>query len=169
MNKLKLFLKCLLVIIIIGIVYYIGKETHFDGRWWAEKQYNEYIAEKNDQIYPSKSTQTSNKSLTPSKEEIENLNKNLPFKVKEGVLWTTVDYDHENKIQTFTYKYLDNINESQINNTNLESYKNEMAKVLRKSPNLDRILNGLIYKYVYYSKDNHKLYEIILSKDDLEI
>ena len=170
MGKYKQCLKYLLVVSLVGLIFYIYHETHFDGRWWAEKKYDEYIKEHYGSQKSSPDEITNYKKTNdwePSIQEIYNLKQKLPIEVKDGLFWTNVVYDKDNKIQKFTYKYKYDIDENDINEINLIKFKSDMADALRKSPNVNRIYKGLKYKYIYYSKDNIFLYEIMLDKNDL--
>ncbi len=100
-------------------------------------------------------------SVFPTKEEIDAANAKLPFMVAEGTLFTKVEYNEKTRVQTFSYRFTQEIDESLITEENIQPLKAKMVYALVNSPNsLKRLNAGVTYLYRYHSVDDRKLYEI---------
>lgn len=110
----------------------------------------------------------SDKSVFPTQDEINSINAKLPVLVAEGTLNTKVEYDDRTKVQTFYYRFTQEVDESQITNVLINQLKANMVSVLKKdSNNVKRLNAGMTFLYVYYSVDNRKLYEINIIANDI--
>ncbi len=100
-------------------------------------------------------------SILPTKREIDSVNARLPILVSEGTLNTRIEYDERTKVQSFYFRFTQEVDESQINSIVIGKLKANMVHELKKSPNnVNRIQAGMTFLYVYYSVDNRRLYEI---------
>ena len=112
---------------------------------------------------------TSNKSVFPTQEEINSVNQELPVLVSDGTLNTKVEYDDRTKVQTFYYRFTQEVDESQITNGLINQLKANMVSALKKDANnVRRLQAGMSLLYVYYSVDNRRLYEININSNDLK-
>lgn len=104
----------------------------------------------------------------PTQTEIEVVNAKLPALVSEGTLFTKVQYDDRTKVQTFYYRFTQEVDESQITKGTIRQLKSNMvAEVKNSTNNVIRLKAGMSFLYVYYSYDNRRLYEITINANDL--
>lgn len=108
-------------------------------------------------------------NIFPTQSEIENVNAQLPVLVAEGTLNTKVEYDDHTKVQTFYYRYTQEINEDLITTEVIQELKSNMVSALKKDANnVRRLKVGMVFLYVYYSIDNRRLYEIKVDSNDIK-
>ena len=108
-------------------------------------------------------------SILPTQSEIEKVNAQLPVLVAEGTLNTRVDYDECTKIQTFYYRFTQEVDENLITTEVIQKLKFNMVSALKKDANnVRRLKAGITFLYVYYSIDNKCLYEIKINSNDLK-
>lgn len=108
-------------------------------------------------------------NIFPTQSEIENVNAQLPVLVAEGILNTKVEYDEHTKVQTFYYRYTQEINEDLITTEVIQELKSNMVSALKKDANnVRRLKVGMVFLYVYYSIDNRRLYEIKVNSNDIK-
>lgn len=106
-------------------------------------------------------------SVLPTAEEIEITNARLPVNVNEATLFTKVEYDSNTKVQTFYYRYTEDIDYSLISPLRIQLAKASLRNTLQQNKNsMARIDAGMTYLYVYCSKDDAELYEIRINKSD---
>ena len=106
--------------------------------------------------------------IFPTQTEIEEVNARLPILVSEGTLNTKVEYDDCTKVQTFYYRFTQEVDESQITKEMIQQLKSNMvAELKRNTNNVIRLEAGMSFLYVYYSFDNRRLYEITINANDL--
>lgn len=104
----------------------------------------------------------------PTQTEIEEVNAKLPVMVSERTLFTKVKYDDRTNVQTFYYRFTQEVDESQITKGTIRQLKSNMvAEVKNSTNNVIRLKAGMSFLYVYYSYDNRRLYEIIINANDL--
>ncbi len=109
-----------------------------------------------------------NDNVFPTQSEIEEINSKLPVLVSEGTLNTKVEYDDRSKVQTFYYRFTQEVDESLITEEIIQQLKSNMIAELKKDTNnIIRLNAGMTFLYVYYSMDNRKLYEITINANDL--
>lgn len=108
-------------------------------------------------------------NIYPTQSEIENINAKLPVLVAEGTLFTKVEYDDRTKVQTFYYRFTQELNEDLITTERIQELKSNMVSALKEDANnLKRLKAGMVFLYVYYSIDNTRLYEIKIDSNDIE-
>jgi hypothetical protein len=106
--------------------------------------------------------------IFPTQDEIEAVNAKLPVLVSEGTLNTKVEYDERTKVQTFYYRFTQEVDENLISKEKINQLKSDMVSALKNSPNnIKRLNSGMAFLYIYYSVDNRKLYEISINSNDL--
>ena len=99
-------------------------------------------------------------NIYPTQTEIESINERLPVEVGEGILNTKVEYDDQTKIQTFYYRYTQEVDEKLITKSILQNLKSNMVSALKDDENnIKRLKAGMTFQYVYYSIDNKRLYQ----------
>lgn len=107
-------------------------------------------------------------AVFPTQSEIENVNAKLPVLVAEGTLNTKVEYDDQTKVQTFYYRFTQEVDESLITKDIIQQLKSNMVAELKKDANnVKRLKSGMSFLYVYYSIDDRRLYEITINANDL--
>lgn len=107
-------------------------------------------------------------AVFPTQSEIENVNAKLPALVAEGTLNTKVEYDDQTKVQTFYYRFTQEVDESLITKDIIQQLKSNMVAELKKDANnVKRLKSGMSFLYVYYSIDDRRLYEITINANDL--
>ena len=127
---------------------------------------SEGFALQNDQ---QRRAESDNQSVFPTKEEIESVNAELPVLVAEGTLNTKVEYDDRTKVQTFYYRFTQEVDENLITEVIIQQMKTNMVCAIKKDENNMKRLNaGMVYLYIYYSIDNRKLYEITIDSNDVK-
>ena len=105
----------------------------------------------------------------PTKGEIDSVNAKLPVLVSEGTLFTKVEYDDNTKVQTFHYRFTQEIDESMLTKDIIKQLKTNVVSGIKNSPNSVRRINaGVTFLYVYYSIDNKRLYEIKIDSNDIK-
>lgn len=105
----------------------------------------------------------------PTKGEIDSVNAKLPVLVSEGTLFTKVEYDDNTKVQTFHYRFTQEIDESMLTKDVIRQLKTNVVSGIKNSPNSVRRINaGVTFLYVYYSIDNKRLYEIKIDSKDIK-
>ena len=156
----------------------VRNELIFYVEIWYEDSENRKIYNLEQKEYmsttvPTKITQSvsqssnNKESVFPTPEEIEATNASLPVLVGEGTLFVKVEYDKNTKIQRFYYRFTENIDDRQITTSTIRQGKERMINALRQNKNsMARINAGMTYLYIYYSRDNRKLYEIRINKED---
>ena len=81
-------------------------------------------------------------------------------------MWTKVEYDKDTKIQRFYYRFTGNVDKQAIRVAQSQG-KERMKNALKQNPrSMARINAGMTYVYIYCSKNNTKLYEIRINKND---
>lgn len=106
--------------------------------------------------------------IFPTKSEIEQINAQLPTLVAEGTLCTKVKYDDHTKVQTFYYRFTQEVDESMITTEVIQQLKINMVSELKKDANnVRRLKAGMKFRYIYYSIDNRQLYKIIINSNDI--
>jgi hypothetical protein len=104
----------------------------------------------------------------PTKGEIDSINAKLPVVVSEGTLCTQIEYDEKTKVQTFRYRFTQEVDESMVTKDLIRQLKTNVVSGIKNSPNnLKRLNAGMTLLYVYYSIDNKKLYEIKIDSKDI--
>jgi len=112
---------------------------------------------------------SNDKSIFPTPEEIRSVNSKLPAYVSKGTLNTKVEYNNRTKVQTFYYRFTQEVDERMITKNVLQKLKSNMVSVIKKDANNVRRLNaGMTFLYVYYSNDNKRLYSITINSNDLK-
>ncbi len=107
-------------------------------------------------------------SIFPTKGEIDSVNAKLPIMVSEGTLNTKIEYNERTKVQTFYYRFTQEVDESMVTNEVISQLKTQMVSVLRNDQNNVRRLNaGMTFLYVYNSVDGRRLYEIEINSNDI--
>jgi len=107
-------------------------------------------------------------SVYPTKGEIDSANAELPILVSEGTLNTKIEYNEDTKVQTFYYRFTQEVDKNLVTPEVLTQLKSNMVEALKKSPNNIRRLNaGMTFLYVYYSVDGRKLYNIKIDSKDI--
>ena len=105
----------------------------------------------------------------PTKGEIDSVNTKLPVLVSEGTLFTKVEYDDNTKVQTFHYRFTQEIDERMLTKDVIRQLKTNVVSGIKNSPNSVRRINaGVTFLYVYYSIDNKRLYEIKIDSNDIK-
>ena len=118
------------------------------------------------QFYVFAQKQGINNTVLPTTKEISETNARLPVLVGEGTMWTKVEYDKDTKIQRFYYRFTGNVDKQAIRVAQSQG-KERMKNALKQNPrSLARINAGMTYVYIYCSKNNTKLYEIRINKND---
>ena len=108
-------------------------------------------------------------SIYPTKGEIDSVNAKLPVMVSEGTLFTKVEYNEKTKVQTFNYRLTQDVDASLLSKDVISQLKSNMVSAIKNSPNtIERLNAGMTYLYIYYSKDNHRLYDIVINQNDLK-
>lgn len=116
---------------------------------------------------PGKIVLAQNSSILPTAKEIYETNSRLPVQVADGLMWIRVDYDTSTKTEKFIYKFVNTIDHQTISSAIIKQRKRQMMDAMRqRKGSMDRINSGMTYKYIYYTKDNTKLYEININKAD---
>ncbi len=107
-------------------------------------------------------------NVFPTQSEIEEVNAKLPVLVSEGTLNTKVEYDERTKVQTFYYRFTQEVDESLITKEIVQQLKSSMVAELKKNANnVKRIKSGMSFHYIYFSVDDRRLYEIKINANDL--
>jgi hypothetical protein len=105
----------------------------------------------------------------PTKGEFDSVNAKLPVLVSEGTLFTKVEYDDNTKVQTFHYRFTQEIDERMLTKDVIRQLKTNVVSGIKNSPNSVRRINaGVTFLYVYYSIDNKRLYEIKIDSNDIK-
>jgi predicted Zn-dependent protease len=105
----------------------------------------------------------------PTKGEIDSVNAQLPVLVSEGTLFTKVEYDDNTKVQTFHYRFTQEIDESMLTKDVIKKLKTNVVSGIKNSPNSVRRINaGVTFLYIYSSIENKKLYEIKIDSKDIK-
>ena len=108
-------------------------------------------------------------TIYPTKGEIDSVNAKLPIMVSEGTLFTKVEYNEKTKVQTFYYRLTQDVDASLLSKDVISQLKSNMVSAIKKSPNtIERLNAGMTYLYIYYSKDNNQLYDIVINQNDLK-
>ena len=145
----------------------------------ADRLYKEkHQIERNTDAAPSQISQVSinesvkrplqeeDNAILPSEKEILETNARLPVLVGEGTMWTKVEYDKDTKIQRFYYRFTEDVDKQAIRVAQSQG-KERMKNALKQNPrSMARINAGMTYVYIYCSKNNTKLYEIRINKND---
>lgn len=106
--------------------------------------------------------------IFPTKGEIDSVNAKLPILVSEGTLNTKVEYNENTKLQTFYYRFTQEVDESLVTKDVINQLKANMVSVLRNDQNNVMRLNaGMTFLYVYYSVDGRRMYDIKISSKDM--
>jgi len=106
--------------------------------------------------------------IFPTKGEIDSVNAKLPIMVSEGTLNTKVEYNEITKVQTFYYRFTQEVDESMVSNEVISQLKTQMVSVMRNDQNNVRRLNaGMTFLYIYYSVDGRRLYDIKIDSKDI--
>ena len=106
--------------------------------------------------------------IFPTKGEIDSVNAKLPIMVSEGTLNTKVEYNENTKLQTFYYRFTQEVDESLVTKDVINQLKANMVSVLRNDQNNVMRLNaGMTFLYVYYSVDGRRLYDIKIDSKDI--
>ena len=101
--------------------------------------------------------------------EIDSVNAKLPVMVSEGILFTKVEYNDKTKVQTFYYRLTQDIDASVLSKEVISQLKSNMVSAIKNSPNtIERLNAGMTYLYIYYSKENKRLYDIVINQNDLK-
>ena len=109
------------------------------------------------------------KDVLPTKGEIDSVNAKLPVLISEGTLCTQIEYDENTKVQTFHYRFTQEVDENMISKEVIGQLKSNMISALKKDANNIKRLNaGMVFLYIYYSIENRKLYEIKIDTNDLK-
>lgn len=107
--------------------------------------------------------------IYPTKGEIDSVNAKLPVMVSEGTLFTKVEYNEKTKVQTFYYRLTQDVDVSLLSKEVLSQLKSNMVSAIKNSPNtIERLNAGMTYLYIYYSKENKRLYDILINQNDLK-
>lgn len=105
----------------------------------------------------------------PTKGEIDSVNAKLPVLLSEGTLFTKVEYDEKTKVQSFHYRFTQEIDESMLTKDVISQLKTNVVSGIKNSPNsVRRIDAGVTFLYIYSSVDNKKLYEIKIDSNDIK-
>ena len=107
--------------------------------------------------------------IYPTMGEIDSVNAKLPVMVSEGTLFTKVEYNDKTKVQTFYYRLTQDIDASALSKEVISQLKSNMVSAIKNSPNtIERLNAGMTYLYIYYSKENKRLYDIVINQNDLK-
>ena len=106
-------------------------------------------------------------SRFPDEIEISTTKLQLPMMVDEVTQWIDVNYDDKTKVETFDYKIISEVDESKLTEDMILDVKKQILKGLILNGKAKRLKAGLKYVYVYYTRDNKKLFEITIDADDL--
>lgn len=107
-------------------------------------------------------------NIFPTKGEIDSVNAKLPILVSEGTLNTKVEYNENTKLQTFYYRFTQEVDESLVTKDVINQLKANMVSVLQNDQNNVMRLNaGMTFLYVYYSVDGRRMYDIKISSKDI--
>ena len=105
----------------------------------------------------------------PTKGEIDSVNAKLPVLVSDGTLFTLVQYDEKSKVQTFHYRFTQEIDESMLTKDLINQLKTNVVSGIKNSPNSVRRINaGVTFLYIYSSVENKRLYEIKIDSNDIK-
>lgn len=105
----------------------------------------------------------------PTKGEIDSVNAKLPVLVSEGTLFTHVEYDEKTKVQTFHYRFTQDIDESTLTKDVINQLKTNVVSGIKNSPNSIRRINaGVTFLYIYSSVENKRLYQIKIDSNDIK-
>ena len=81
---------------------------------------------------------------------------------------TKVEYNEITKVQTFYYRFTQEVDESMVSNEVISQLKTQMVSVMRNDQNNVRRLNaGMTFLYIYYSVDGRRLYDIKIDSKDI--
>ena len=107
----------------------------------------------------------------PTADEIQSTNAKLPIEVGEGTMWTKVEYNEATKVETFYYKFTQEVDESLISPENISILKRNMVAAYsnpQNASNAKRIKSGVTFVYVYKSINDKVLYKITIDSIDLK-
>ena len=105
--------------------------------------------------------------ILPTTEEIQSVKERLPVMVNEITKWYDIEYDENKLIQTFSYKYTQEIDKSLITDESLKALKGNIIAELEQTGGVKRIQMGVTYIYKYYDVNDRLLYEIKIQSSDL--
>lgn len=163
----------LLGLLVVFVLYSCNSttDTHESNNQADSELINDttdFIAVEDDEIVTEQETSAKN---LPTKEEIQSVNSKLPIQVAEGTMFTKVEYDENNMVQTFYYDFTQEVDESLISHEIINNLKRNMVNEFKKPDNKDneeRIRNGVTFLYIYRSINKKVLYKIKIDASDFD-